>query len=475
VQALFIIFPFIAVILLNLPFGKIAKTGAFYAGITVIILQIVLVFTTGFVFWQNIVDALKFDFVVNLSIDFFTLVVLFVIGLISLVAVIVNRSSENNEDFNFINLVLILMMGMNGITMVRDLFSLYVFLEITGVASFILIAKNKKLDELEGAFKYLLMSALATVFMLLSISLFYMSIGDVGFQAVNGWLVKLNGVYPARITIAMLLFIAGLSIKAGVVPFHGWLPDAYSASPSAVSVLLAGVVTKAAGVYTLMRLVTSVFVRIPMVENSLLVLGAVSIVVGALAAIGQKDFKRMLAYSSISQVGYIIVGAAIGTPLGFAGALFHFFNHATFKSILFVNAAAVESQTGTRDITKLGGLASRMPVTGGTSIVAFLSTSGIPPLSGFWSKLIIIIALWQANYYDYAIVAVLSSVLTLGYFLILQRNVFFGKIKEGFEHIKEAKAGLIIASLILSAITVCVGVLFPFVAMFMQNNGLFLK
>ena len=475
-QSLLIIFPLIAVILLNLPIGKTAKTAAFYTGLAITLLQMLMSLTAGLMIWQNISDVLQFDFIVHLSVDFFTIVVLFIIALIAFVALIVNRcTDETGDDFNLVNLVLILMMGMNGITMVRDLFSLYVFLEITGVASFILIAKNKKLTELEGAFKYLLMSALASIFMLLSISLIYMTTGDVGFRAVKEALMNMGGSFPPQITIAILFFIAGLSIKAGVVPFHGWLPDAYSASPSSVSILLAGVVTKVAGVYALMRLISDVFVKIPMVEISLLILGTLSIIVGALAAIGQKDFKRMLAYSSISQVGYIIIGAAIGTPLGFAGAFLHFFNHATFKSILFINSAAVESVTGTRDISKLGGLASRMPVTGGTSVVAFLSTSGIPPLSGFWSKLLIVVALWQAGYEVYAIIAVLSSLLTLGYFLILQRNVFFGKIREGLENIKEAKPGLVVTSLILSAITICVGILFPFVVVFLQNNGIFLK
>jgi proton-translocating NADH-quinone oxidoreductase chain N len=475
VQALFIIFPFIAVILLNLPLKSFGKTAAFYTGLLVIALQIIMTLTSGFFIWTNVMEAFKFDFIVKLSIDFFSIVVLFLIGLIALVSLIVNRSSGDKEDFNFVNLVLLIMMGMNGIVMVRDLFSLYIFLEITGVSSFILISINKNLTELEGAFKYLIMSALATIFMLCAIAFIYMTAGSLDFKTINEMLVNMNGVYPIQIVVALLLFLAGLSIKAGIVPFHGWLPDAYTAAPSPVSILLAGIVTKVAGVYTLMRLVTDVFVKIPMIENTLMILGAVSIVVGALAAIGQSDFKRMLSYSSISQIGYIILGVAIGTPLGFAGALLHFFNHATFKSILFVNSTAVEMQTGTRDINKLGGLASRMPVTGGTSAVAFLSTSGIPPLSGFWSKLLIIIALWQTDNYVLAIIAVLASVLTLGYFLILQRNVFFGKIKEGLENVKEGNIGLIVTSLILSIITIAVGILFPIVNVFMSNNGLILK
>jgi len=192
-------------------------------------------------------------------------------------------------------------------------------------------------------------------------------------------------------------------------------------------------------------------------------IGATSIVVGALAALGQNDIKRMLAFSSVSQVGYIVLSIGTGTALGIAAAVFHIFNHAIFKSQLFANAAAVEKQAGTRDMDKLGGLASKMPVTGGTSIVAMLSISGIPPLSGFWSKLLIIIALWQGTHYTYAFIAVIASVITLAYFLSLQRRVFFGKLAQGLENIKEAKFGLILPALILALLTIFIGLFFPLI------------
>jgi len=263
--------------------------------------------------------------------------------------------------------------------------------------------------------------------------------------------------------IAAALFMAGLFIKGGLVPFHGWVPDAYSSAPNAVSVFLAGIVTKTAGIYTMIRLVTAVFGFSGYVKELLLIFGALSIVAGAFAALGQNDFKRMLAYSSISQVGYIIIGLGTGSVLGIAGAVFHFFNHAVFKSLLFINAAAVEKQTGTRDMDKLGGLAGRMPVTGGSSIVASLSTAGIPPLSGFWSKLIIIIALWKSADYSYAVIAVLASLLTLAYFLYLQKKIFFGKVAPGLEGIKEVDMGLLIPQVILALIIIGVGLLFPIV------------
>ena len=142
--------------------------------------------------------------------------------------------------------------------------------------------------------------------------------------------------------------------------------------------------------------------------------------------------------------------------------MFHVFNHATFKSLLFVNSAAVEQRLKTTDMERLGGLGGRMPITATTSVVGLLSASGVPPLAGFWSKLLIILALWQADHHIYAILAVLMSVATLGYLLLMQRKVFFGKVREGLEETREASAGLVLASLALAGVTVGAGVLFPF-------------
>ena len=363
---------------------------------------------------------------------------------------------------------------MNGVAMVRDLFALYVFLEATAITSFILIAIDKGIDSFEGAFKYYVMSALATIMMLTAISLIFLTVKDLSYFVVGKTLQNPAVMNSPQIIIAIILFFAGLSIKAGVVPFHGWLPDAYSSAPASVSVLLAGIVTKVAGVYTIMRLVVSIF-NSRIMNNVLMILGIISIVVGALAAIGQKDFKRMLAYSSISQVGYIILGIGIGSYPALIGAILHFFNHATFKSLLFVNSATVEKQTGTRDIDKLGGMSSKMPITGWTSVIAFLSTAGIPPLSGFWSKFIIILACWLAGpqFQVYAIIALLASLLTLAYFLILQRKVFFGKLAAGLEDIKEGNFLASLPAIILSAIIVAVGLLFPLLLAFMRNKGIF--
>jgi len=470
VPLLFIGIPLLAVVVLNIFYTLIDRRSAMWAGMAVALFQLVLgityvirIFATG--------GVIRSDFFGAFSVDLFSAVVLTIIGLISFVTLIVAGSTVKTSRFNFGSAVLLLMMGMNGVVMVTDVFSLYVFIEVTASASFLLIAINKKRDELEGAFKYYMMSALATIMMLLSIVLLFALTGDTSFSAISSYVAAHQGNFPVALLAAFVLFTVALSIKSGVVPFHTWVPDAHSSAPSPVSVMLAGVVIKVSGVYALMRIFKDVFLSNPALGNVLSILGLVSIVVGALGAIGQTDIKRMLAFSSVSQIGYIVLGASTGSTLGFIGAVMHFFNHATFKSLLFVDAAAILHQTGTRDMDQMGGLAHKMPVTGVSSVLGLLSMAGIPPLSGFWSKLLIVMAVWQVSS-GLAIAALCASALTLGYFLILQKKVFFGKVAPNMQEVKECNGSLQFVQVLLSAINVLAGLLFPFMLVFLQGKGL---
>ena len=451
--------PLLAIVLLNLPMRSITQKLSFLFGVMISLWQILVVIMMAM--GRGSVDALAKYFSLGLTCDNLTLVLLLSIGIVTLTTILVGWQTigTDKQRFSFVNLVLVAMIGMNGTVMLADLFSLYIFIEVTAVASFILIAFHRDSNALEGAFKYIILSATATIMMLLSIAIMLLVVGDTSFAAA-GSAVKQSQGNPLVIA-AIGLFICGLLIKGGVVPFHGWLPGAYSAAPAAASVLLAGIATKTSGIYALIRLTTSVFANNESVNHILLLAGVISILVGAFAAMGQSDFKRMLAYSSISQVGYIILALGCGTNLAIIGAVFHLFNHSIFKSLLFVNSAAVEKQSGTTDMNKLGGLGTKMPVTNATSLIAFLSTAGVPPLAGFWSKLIIVIALWQNGLHAYASIAVLASVLTLAYLLMMQRKVFFGKLAGGLTNVKEAGLGITVAASILAVITVGVGVAFP--------------
>lgn len=456
-----ILLPFISVMVLNLPLRKAMRELAFWLALLLAALQTSWTFLPVVSGWYQHLDQIFSLLKLNFSVDNLSRVMLFCIGIIVFVTLIVEKyiTRDNERLFNFVNLALIVLAGMNGLVMTRDVFTLYVFLEITSVASFILIGYNKEQDAFEAAFKYIVMSVVASALLLSAIALFLFVSGGTGFSTLA--FAMRNSPQSLLIKFAVAIFICACFIKGGSMPFHGWLPDAYSASPKAVSVLLAGIVTKCVGVYTLIRLVSEVFIFDHAIKTILLVVGTISIIFGAVAAITQSDFKRMLAYSSISQMGYIILGLGSGTALGLAGAVFHIFNHAIFKSLLFVNAAAVELQTGTRDMDRLSGLGAKMPFTGTTSILASLSCTGIPPLAGFWSKLIIVIALWMSGDHVFSVIAILSSILTLAYFLSMQRRVFFGKLKEDLVSVKEAGWGLIFPMVLLGAITVGAGVFVP--------------
>jgi multicomponent Na+:H+ antiporter subunit D len=443
----FIALPFLSLIILNLPFEAIRRNASMVVA-ALALFQVASVLTL-----LNAPGAP----------DNLTLIALLCVGMVILVSLLVARSVLGNEaqKFSFMNLSLLSCLGMNGVILTQDFFSIYVFIEIAALSSFILIAMTKEPLAIEGSFKYIILSSVATVLMLTSIGLLLLFAGSTGFSDVATALKNSGNEFLFK--IALGLFICGLFIKAGLVPFHGWLPDAYSAASDPVSVLLAGIVTKVSGVYVLLRLVVSVFGEASAIRQPLMVVGALSIVAGALLSLTQNNFKRLLAYSSISQVGYIILAAGCATPLAIFGAVFHFFNHAVFKSLLFVNAAAVQKQTGTVDMEKMGGLAARMPVTSLTSSIAFLSCAGIPPLAGFWSKLIIVIALMQSGNGAYAVIALLASVITLAYLLHLQRQVFFGKLKAGLEKIEEVSFGMALPQVMLAVIIVAAGLIFPWI------------
>ena len=352
----------------------------------------------------------------------------------------------------FFGLLLLLVFGLNGVVLVRDLFSLYVFLEVASVAAYVLVAYNLEYDGIESSLKYLLLSAVGTGLVLIGVALLFASAGTLGFEGLRLALAAPDAPHRLHL-LAASLFVAGFGLKAAVVPFHAWLPDAHPSAPAPISAMLSGVVIKVAGIYALVRVFFGLYpapAAAP-VLRAFLLLGIVSMVMGAVVAYFQTDMKRMLAYSSISQIGYVLIGLGLGSFLGLVGALFHVLNHAIFKSLLFLDSGAVQYRTGTRDIREMGGLEHRMPVTSATSTFATLSIAGIPPFNGFWSKLLIILAAVAARRYVVATLLVAVSVFTLGYFLLLQRRVFFGKLNERWASLREAPAAMAASMILLAA------------------------
>ncbi len=362
-----------------------------------------------------------------------------------------------SDKWKFGSLFMLMLAGLNGVIISGDIFNLYVFLEVASISGYALVAFGTEPEDLEAAFKYAIMGSLASIFVLLGIALLYSYTSTLNMADISYCLsLKPKGKLIGFISV---LFLAGFGLKSALVPFHAWLADAHSSAPTPVSAMLSGVFIKIAGIYALARVFFNVIGTSDKLLFVLMSLGIISMVVGAFLAVAQSDIKRMFAYSSISQVGYIVFALGIGTPLAILGGLFHLFNHALFKSLLFFNAGAIEYSTGTRSLNKLSGLNSKLPVTGASSLVGSMSISGIPPLGGFWSKLIIIIAAIQAGYFAFAIIAAVISIVTLVYYLKFQSFAFFGKLDSALSKIKEVPLTMKLTMISLALLCILSGLL----------------
>jgi len=396
---------------------------------------------------------------IALVLDGLTSFILVTVNLIAFIIAVfsVNYMEKFTSKWKFYSLFLLMIAGMNGVVVTGDMFNLFVFLEIASVASYALVAFGTEKHELEAAFKYAVMSTVGSLFVLLGIVFLYSYTSTLNMADMAQVLAQKGG---GNITLMVsVLFLMGFGLKAAIVPFHAWLPDAHPSAPAPISAMLSGVLIKSLGVYALCRIFYNVIGMTPAISSILLFLGALSMVVGVFLAIGQWDFKRLLAYHSISQIGYVILGIGLATPLGIMGGLFHLFNHSVFKSLLFLDSGAVEYSTGTRDLKKMGGLASKMPVTGTTSFIASMSIAGIPPFNGFWSKLIIIVAVVQAGRYGYAVWAIIASLLTLASFMKVMKYAFLDKLKERWNQVKEVPFFMKLSMSALAAICVIGGIM----------------
>ncbi|MHC4160035.1 MAG: complex I subunit 5 family protein [Planctomycetota bacterium] len=369
----------------------------------------------------------------------------------------------------YMSLFLLMVAGMNGVVLSGDIFNVFVFLEIASLASYALVGFGCEHEELEASFKYMVLGSIGSLFILFAVALVYGNTGALNMAYISK-IIASSGL-NAGLTFALALFIAGFGLKAAIVPFHAWLPDAHPSAPAPISAMLSGVLIKTLGVYALARVVFNVFgISIP-IGWLLVALGILSMVAGAFLAIGQWDIKRLMAYSSISQVGYVILGLGLGglilargenvawASLAILGGLFHLVNHAVYKSLLFLTSGSIQMSTGTRQMKQMGGLAQKMPVTRATCTVASASIAGIPPFSGFWSKLILVIAAIQAHFYWVAAIIVFVSLCTLIMYLKVQRYVFLGELPENLQQVQENKNSMLVAMVFLACLCLLMGLL----------------
>jgi NADH-quinone oxidoreductase subunit M len=357
----------------------------------------------------------------------------------------------------YFSLFLLLDTGMMGVFCSLDFFLFYIFWEVMLLPMYFLIGIWGGPRREYAAIKFFLYTLLGSVIILLAILALYFSSEPHTFDMTK--LIAQNATYgrTLQIIVWVALFI-GFAIKIPAFPFHTWLPDAHVEAPTAVSVILAGILLKM-GTYGILRVNYAMLPEATALLSYwfLGALGVFNIVYGALCAMAQKDLKKLVAYSSISHMGYVMLGMATFTGQGIQGAVLQMFNHGTITAMLFLLVGVIYDRAHHRDIDGFGGLASLMPVYTGVTAVAFFAAMGLPGLSGFISEVLVLLGAWQ-KYPGLTIVAAGGVVLTAGYLLWTIQRMYLGKANEKYLAIPEINGRELFTLSPLAVIVVLVGV-----------------
>ena len=374
------------------------------------------------------------------------------------------RHDDNEREYY--TLFLMLGGGVMGLVLSGDLFNMFIMVEILTFAAVALTAfRNTAKGALEAAFKYLVVGSIGSTCILVGTAMLYA-------QAHTLNLAQLAQVIPGNLNtatkVAFALLFVGFGTKAFIVPFHPLAADAHGAAPASISVMISGVLTKS-GIYGIIRLTYFLFqtMNLGTMQFLLVFIGSLSMFICVTMALAQHDFKRLLAFHSISQIGYVLTAVGLCTALGVSAGLYHAMNHTLFKGLLFLAAGAVLHETGTTDLGKLGGLSKKMPHTTVLFLIGAFSISGIPPFNGFASKWMIYQATYQKavesgniGFLLVTIIALVTSVLTLASFVKVSQSVFFGQLPKELENVKEVPFGMRFAMGIFALLCVLTG-LFP--------------
>jgi len=354
----------------------------------------------------------------------------------------------------YITLVLLLTAALLGLTMSNDLFNMYVFLEVSALASFGIVAAKKDRNAGDAALKYLVLATIGSGFVLFAIGITYAVTGYLNLGFASQALAE--GQFHLIITwIIATFFLVGFGIKAGLFPLHVWLPDAHSSAPTSASALLSGVVVKVYAV-VMARVFFGLFGGAGLealgISSLIRIAASLSILAGSAFALVQTDIKRMLAYSTVAQVGYIFLGFGLGGVYGVAAALYHVFIHGLMKSTLFLSSGkVVELRGGSRDISGFNGVGKLLPIPMAAFTLAALSMVGLPILAGFATKWYLFDAGLSAGIYWVPVVVIISSLLNAAYFLPIVWRVWFGET-EAHEVSNRRVPGLIPLALILAVV-----------------------
>ncbi len=375
-------------------------------------------------------------FGITLVADHLSAIMVAITGIMGMVIAVYSLTDidEGRERYGYHPFYHVLLAGICGAFLTGDLFNLYVWFEVMLIASFVLMAVGGERDQLEGGLKYVLLNLVSSLLFLASVGILYGLTGTLNLADLSLRLAEV----PAGVvtTVAVLLMIA-FGIKAAVFPLFFWLPASYHTPPVAVSAIFAGMLTKV-GVYALIRVFTLLFTQdVGYTHTILLVVGGLTMLTGVLGAAAQNEFRRILSVHIISQIGYMIVGLAIYTPLALLGAVFYIVHNIVVKANLFLISGIAQRFAGSFELKKLGGLYRHTPMLAFLFVISAFSLAGIPPLSGFWAKLMIVRAGLEAEQYFIVFVALLVGLLTLYSMTKIWRYAFWEPRPGGEEKLEK--------------------------------------
>jgi len=383
----------------------------------------------------------------------FVLVIVTAIGSVVVPYARVSVEAEIPEAriYLFYTMYLLNLAGLLGIVITGDVFNLFVFLEISSLSSYVLISLGKDRRALTAAYRYLVMGTIGATFYIIGVGMMYMMTGSLN-------MVDLATLMPAVMTtktiqVALAFLTVGLSLKLALFPLHVWLPNAYTYAPSTVSVFLAATGTKVA-VYALLRIVFTVFGGVDLfsvsaAQDVLIALAATAMIGASATAIYQTNVKRVLAYSSLAQIGYMVIGISIATVTGLAGSIVHLFNHAMMKGGLFMALGCVFLRVGSVKLADMDGLARRMPLTMAAFVAGGLSIIGLPGSVGFISKWYLIQGALEKGWWPVAVIILVTSLLAVIYVWRIVEVAYFRPPRADAPAAKEAPLSMLVPTWIL--------------------------
>ncbi|MCX5576810.1 monovalent cation/H+ antiporter subunit D family protein [Kaistia terrae] len=359
----------------------------------------------------------------------------------------------------FYTMMLLCVAGLLGISVTGDAFNAFVFLEISSLSTYTLIALGRDRRALVAAYQYLIVGTIGATFYVIGVGLLYLITGTLNLGLI---VERLGAIESSRaLIVAEAFIVVGIGLKLALFPLHAWLPNAYAYAPSSAAVLLASTATKVA-IYLLARFLFTVFGghvdvgQVPL-GSILIGLSLAAMFIPSAAAVFQNDIKRVLAFSSLGQIGYITLGLALANPTGLTGGLLHLFNHALMKGAAFMAIGAIVLRTGTAKLDELSGIGRTMPWTAGALTVAGLALIGVPGTSGFVSKYYLILGSMEAGLGWLAILIVASSLIAVLYVGRIVEVIWFREPALAAREASEAPGELLLPMLILAGVTIYFG------------------